>query len=540
MVDNIRRIAYRFGDVTLFKAYLESTAHSSSRSLALRSELQASGVSLTDCPHNGRKDVADKMILGMCWTPWDSPYNFEGVVDMLAFAIDNEAPATIVLISGDRDFAYAVSMLRLRRYCVVIIAPSTIHDSLKLQASVLIDWSCEILGKDDTEGVTFKKPNSFDGINPSNPSMKCEKDQTTPPTSLSSFLPPPVLNSFKQVQTTAHPGQNNHTHAHSSSLQSISADSSSVHAGVAFEQPPTSSTPGVDGPRMTEISVSQQTRIISGNTPLAVMPQGILKLSEVNRPNEHAIISRAVASSETGSRGDRVGVAERDNTLYLSMINPKMEASNINANPSSPTSMKIPAARDKFGQASDISVRSRAWVLPSIYSDTWSSVRSCPGTIEHPTSSPLPDLDCCDNKISNGAPTICPPTPRNAPAAMGWHTMNPVPTIQIAGRPPLDTAIMKPSRVIEDTTPVTSLHAKPVPSEFQILVKELRRQQTFGRSSPTRSVVAGELVKQDKLVYKRAKVNTFKNYITFAVKAQIVVIGGAEGNAWISLHPSQK
>lgn len=50
----------------MFKAYLELPENSSSqRTLQLRSELQASGVSLTDCPHNGRKDVADKMMLGL-------------------------------------------------------------------------------------------------------------------------------------------------------------------------------------------------------------------------------------------------------------------------------------------------------------------------------------------------------------------------------------------------------------------------------------------------------------------------------------------
>lgn len=64
VVNNIRRIACEFGDVTVFKAYLELQAPSS-RSLSLRSALQSSGVSLTDCPHNGRKDVADKMLLGM-------------------------------------------------------------------------------------------------------------------------------------------------------------------------------------------------------------------------------------------------------------------------------------------------------------------------------------------------------------------------------------------------------------------------------------------------------------------------------------------
>jgi hypothetical protein len=67
IVNNIRSIAQTFGSVKLFKAYLEVTERvpTMSRAVLLRSELQSSGVSLTDCPHNGRKDVTDKMILGM-------------------------------------------------------------------------------------------------------------------------------------------------------------------------------------------------------------------------------------------------------------------------------------------------------------------------------------------------------------------------------------------------------------------------------------------------------------------------------------------
>ncbi|KAF8061498.1 NYN domain-containing protein [Lyophyllum atratum] len=131
VVKKIRCIAHSFGAVKLFKAYLElSDPAIFSKSLVLRSELQSSGVSLTDCPHNGRKDVADKMML----------------VDMLAYAIDNPAPSTIVLISGDRDFAYAVSILRLRRYRVVIISLAGVHTSLKVQASIFLDWNTEVLG----------------------------------------------------------------------------------------------------------------------------------------------------------------------------------------------------------------------------------------------------------------------------------------------------------------------------------------------------------------------------------------------------------
>ena len=65
-MNKIRSIAQTFGSVKLFKAYLEVTEQVPvSRAVVLRSELQSSGVSLTDCPHNGRKDIADKMIIGV-------------------------------------------------------------------------------------------------------------------------------------------------------------------------------------------------------------------------------------------------------------------------------------------------------------------------------------------------------------------------------------------------------------------------------------------------------------------------------------------
>ncbi|KAF7338468.1 DUF537-domain-containing protein [Mycena venus] len=129
VVSGIRNVAHRFGPVKHFKAYTETL---DTRSLGSRSELQSSGVSLTDCPHNGGKNVTDQMIM----------------VDMLAYAMDHPAPATIILISGDREFAYAVSVLRLRRYEVVVISlplPGA-HISLKSQASLYLDWNSEVLG----------------------------------------------------------------------------------------------------------------------------------------------------------------------------------------------------------------------------------------------------------------------------------------------------------------------------------------------------------------------------------------------------------
>jgi len=76
---------------------------------------------------------------------------------MLAYAIDNPAPSTIVLISGDRDFAYALSTLRLRRYQVVLVTLPTAHPSLTSQASIRFDWLNDIL---DTQKLPLGTNNS--------------------------------------------------------------------------------------------------------------------------------------------------------------------------------------------------------------------------------------------------------------------------------------------------------------------------------------------------------------------------------------------
>ena len=65
IVDSIRRIALEYGGLGLFRGYAAfSQAASSSRTLSFRSELQCSGVSLVDCPDNGKKKVARNMMIG--------------------------------------------------------------------------------------------------------------------------------------------------------------------------------------------------------------------------------------------------------------------------------------------------------------------------------------------------------------------------------------------------------------------------------------------------------------------------------------------
>lgn len=64
ITSGIRRIAHEYGNVKVFRAYMEVPDQHSPRAANLRSDIQACGVTMIDCPHNGRKDVADKMIMG--------------------------------------------------------------------------------------------------------------------------------------------------------------------------------------------------------------------------------------------------------------------------------------------------------------------------------------------------------------------------------------------------------------------------------------------------------------------------------------------
>jgi hypothetical protein len=63
----------------------------------------------------------------------------------MAYAMDNDPPFTIILITGDRDFAYLVSILTLRQYDVVVIVPPNHHISLTYQASAVLDWNTQIM-----------------------------------------------------------------------------------------------------------------------------------------------------------------------------------------------------------------------------------------------------------------------------------------------------------------------------------------------------------------------------------------------------------
>ena len=109
------------GAVMMFSAYGDFNAFPR----RLREGCQRTGVKLIDVP-NGRKDAADKAIL----------------VDMFLFALDNPPPSSIMLISGDVDFAPALHILGQRGYTVILVIPSWVGVSSALcnAGKFVWDW----------------------------------------------------------------------------------------------------------------------------------------------------------------------------------------------------------------------------------------------------------------------------------------------------------------------------------------------------------------------------------------------------------------
>ena len=86
-------------------------------------------------------------------------------VDIMAFIKDNPPPATVILISGDRDFAYLLSTVRWRKYNVVLISNSFMtHESLTAQASALYDWKSDILKTRPPSKPPLLGPQNFSSV----------------------------------------------------------------------------------------------------------------------------------------------------------------------------------------------------------------------------------------------------------------------------------------------------------------------------------------------------------------------------------------
>jgi hypothetical protein len=153
--------------------------------------LQGSGVSLIDTPKSGRKDVADKMM----------------ITDLLAFAIDKRPPALIILLSGDRDFAYPLGILRNRGYDVLLVVPPIgATPILEASANHVMRWRQDVLGLErDAHGRLYDKTaREFESSGGRVVAIK-ESEQGTKSSSSSGKTPKATTNTTTTTQPSSSP-----------------------------------------------------------------------------------------------------------------------------------------------------------------------------------------------------------------------------------------------------------------------------------------------------------------------------------------------
>ncbi|KZP18855.1 hypothetical protein FIBSPDRAFT_673113, partial [Athelia psychrophila] len=118
-VHKITDKAHLYGPVSLFRAYSDVPELVNGESA--RFDLRAAGVSFVGCTQVESKSNAIS-------------------VDMLIYAMDHPTPPTLVVISDDIQLIYACSILRMRKYHIVVVSLSNASHRMQEGASAFVDW----------------------------------------------------------------------------------------------------------------------------------------------------------------------------------------------------------------------------------------------------------------------------------------------------------------------------------------------------------------------------------------------------------------
>ncbi|KAF5378928.1 hypothetical protein D9757_008743 [Collybiopsis confluens] len=505
VVRRIRDIAHDFGSIKLFKAYTQlsieqgtaanlSTAPSPrSIAIAMRSELQCSGVSITDCPHSGYKNVVDQMI----------------ITDMLTFAMDNPArppSTTIMILSGDRDFTYTLSILRMRRYKVVIVAPSNVHPSLREQASEFFEWSGSVLSRvHERETSQFGRALSSRTLTATGSdtsaniqTMYNANSSAALPTPPGSIPPPPRLpttGSLSMNRTESGAPTQNSNKISSRSPGVLTDQKPTMQAGPPPEVP--ASTPDfapapVWKSRHQYPPAYQPSSSVDSRSP---PPQGSLAFGKLTSAVDDNVSSQL--EEEDRQRDAPVPAAPVVPFPLLSLRSRSPE-------PISARSSEVLMSSGDVPVPLPASADTRRWV-PKASASPYVQERDTNGFSPHAG----PSSGAAGNSSESWVPSLRKP----------------------------DSSFDSRSTPLERPTS-QSVPPGPfsIPEPYQSLVQQLERLRLNGILYPLRSQVALNLVHRDQQVYKQAGHTRFKEFAAEAEKRELVVLGGKDGTAWIRLR----
>ncbi|KAK1235677.1 hypothetical protein PQX77_001086 [Marasmius sp. AFHP31] len=573
VMGEIRKVAQRYGLIKTCRGYADfSELGSSPRSVTLRSELQCSGLSMIDCPHNGRKNVADQMM----------------IVDMLTFAIDNEGDgSTIVLISGDRDFAYPVSILRFRMCQVIVISPTLpgAHLSLRSQASTFLDWTVMVNslkddkssvdssppsnaniplpptstgaqnnGKSNIHNVTNLRPqtkHSPEAFPPASRNEVTERKPLVAPAAIPDNTPPVYAATANTAGETAPPTTpppaGNHVHELAPVAKYV-YDGLQRQATLIDEStaPPLAHLPSVSPTTFSSLSCQSQSDA-EGLWTIPLHLRSLVRVLQKSFENGTTQPLRAIVAAELeaqdskvyenagvttfwelfrlaikeslvwwGEQGDDVWVALHPCAiLKLQLLE---DDSPLNA--ATPMASTMHASPGNKADAVPITMDNTppVYAAATIVATDESATPTSPPSAQSPE--PARPARCADDglrrQVTGPSDEPLPPSP---------------PALTAASPLPL-SAPSPPQGQLDATTTWT------VPFHLRSLVRILQKHLENGTTQPLRSIVAAELEAQDSKVYENAGVTTFWELFRLAVRESLVWYGGQGDNVWVALRHS--
>lgn len=395
---------------------------------------------------------------------------------MMIYAMDHPGPRTIIIISGDRDYAYAAALLRMRRFQVVVISTSGsgVSNGLAAQASACYDWTTDVLGNASVP----------DGpLNNASARSSKEGEFWRAASPLMGKLPTP---SPEPVRTALPKG----TRPRSSTLsRSDSIDNTFVPSTQPVHLRASSSSDSyvANDPR-------QPPRSISPFPAAPVTGPVVTRLTDV--PDE--VVYNAPGTPPTFMRA-------------------------VHATPKLPSSFlpQQPPRQESTG-ASGISITSTPSVTHSV-SGGGSPDEKGKGKQVEQTIAIQPVLE---------------PTPTPAPATQAPVPFFPASTAPVTYTSTPKPAMPSPALASSSSTTAPPVVLERVlPEAFRTLVKVLNVPRQRGKLQQPRSIVACEVISADKNAYEKAGVNKFAQYISIAESKGIVMTGGFGADAWISLRP---
>ena len=461
-------------------------------------------------------------------------------VDMLAHAIDNPAPSTIVLISGDRDFAYPLSILRLRRYHIVLITLSNAHPSLKAQASLCFNWFSDVSGtvqptsprrgktsipptndryhsdikSYNLSRFTFQEPydeksaNSVEFINHVQDNPK-EGDICLTPRKCD-FRPdfsPPELEPSKRQPATSMSSTNSRNEIESPARVIYSPVASSSHALPNYKI----ETPLIIRTETSHDSNSSQTLPSSdGNTPKRA-PHGDVVASGFHTLRGSTSLPNLVLGHEVAS-----ATTQPVSSQQTQILPPEPDLRGFSTSPSPQQQQQ----QNKY----------------SIKSDRQLAVNQTYDPDGNPNSSPA-HLNISPTNVATSLPTpsFTPPSSINHTTT----TTTAMPTVAAQSPKKVKTTnpTPQPSPLPPPPPPPSPPPPPPpaaVPDKFKTLVEYLKTYRSKGNVRPLRTQIAVEL-SRDSTTYRQAGVTKFRDYAAMAEKEGIIELGGWQGTAWIAL-----